>query len=219
MESFGERALVPFVFCRLSALYSFARVNDPAQPDAAANGQFLMLRRDAYDAIGGHASVAGQILEDVALARRVKQAGYAIYFTAPIGVVRTRMYRSFGAMWQGWTKNLYPLVGGKLGSVFFELVEATPILEAALLFSAAIYMHGGGVSWANLIPALLIGLLIYGHLKYAIALRRNLFPVFYVQYYMAGVCLYPAALIASWWKNAHGAVAWKGRVYPAKGTP
>ncbi len=142
MESFGERALIPFVYCRLSAHYSFARVNDPARPDAAANGQFLMLRRDAYEAIGGHASVAGQILEDVALARRVKQAGYTIYFTAPIGVVRTRMYRSFGAMWQGWTKNLYPLVGGKASSVFLELIDATPILEAFLVFALAFYLGG-----------------------------------------------------------------------------
>jgi len=219
MESFGERALIPFVFCRLAAHYSFARVNDPALPDAAANGQFLMLRRDAYDAIGGHASVAGQILEDVALARRVKQAGYSIYFTAPIGVVRTRMYRSFGATWQGWTKNLYPLVGGKPGSVVLELIEATPLLEALLLFSAALYMNDGSVPWTHLAPALVAGLLLYGHLRYAIALRRNLFPISYVQYYAAGVCLYSAALITSWWKNAHGAVAWKGREYPAKGTP
>ena len=216
MESFGERTLIPFVFCRLAAHYSFARVNDPALPDAAANGQFLMLRRDAYDAIGGHASVAGQILEDVELARRVKKAGYSIYFTAPIGVVRTRMYRSFGAMWQGWTKNLYPLVAGKPGSVVLELIEATPILEALLLFSAALYTNDGSMPWTRLAPTLAVGLLIYGHLRYAIALHRNLFPVSYVQYYAAGVCLYPAALITSWWKNTHGAVAWKGREYPAK---
>lgn len=222
MESFGERALIPFVFCRLSALYSFARVNDPARPDAAANGQFLMLRRDAYDAIGGHASVAGQILEDVALARRVKQAGYTIYFTAPVGVVRTRMYRSFGAMWQGWTKNLYPLVGGKPSSVFLEVVEATPILEAVLLFTVASYMNGGSgqgdVAWAHLFPALITGLLVYGHLRYAVALYRNLFPISFVQYYVVGVCLYPAALVVSWWKNTRGAVAWKGREYAGKGT-
>jgi glycosyltransferase involved in cell wall biosynthesis len=222
IESFGERALIPFVFCRLSALYSFARVNDPARPDAAANGQFLMLRRDAYDAIGGHASVAGQVLEDVALARRVKQAGYTIYFTAPVGVVRTRMYRSFSAMWEGWTKNLYPLVGGKPSSVLFELVEATPFLEAVLLFAVAFYMNGssgqGDVAWAHLFPALITGLLVYGHLRYAVALHRNLFPISYVQYYIAGVCLYPAALIVSWRKNTRGVVAWKGREYPAKGT-
>jgi glycosyltransferase involved in cell wall biosynthesis len=218
MESFGERALIPFVFCRLAAHYSFARVNDPARADAAANGQFLMLRRDAYDAIGGHASVAGQILEDVALARRVKQAGYRIFFTAPIGVVRTRMYRSFGAMWQGWTKNLYPLAGGTAKSVLLELIDATPILEVFLVFSLAFYLGGRYAVWTESTPALVIGLLLYGHLRYAIALGRNLFSISYVQYYAAAVSLYAAALIVSWWRNTHGAVAWKGREYPAKGT-
>lgn len=216
MASFGERALIPFVYCRLSAIYSFARVNDPSRPDAAANGQFLMIRRDAYDAIGGHASVAWQILEDVALARRVKQAGYAIYFSAPSGVIRTRMYRSFGSMWQGWTKNLYPLVGGKPSSLLLELLQATPILEAILLIFVAFYADGSHVPRGHLAIALGGGLLLYAHLRYLIALHQNLFPLSYVQYYVAGLCLYPVALIASWWKNTHGAVAWKGREYPAK---
>ncbi len=121
MGGFWERALIPFVYCRLANKFSFARVNDPRQPHAAANGQFLLLLREVYEKLGGHAAIAGQILEDVALARRVKGAGYGIYFTAPIGTVRTRMYRSFRAMWQGWTKNLYPLMGGKPTSVLVEI--------------------------------------------------------------------------------------------------
>ena len=54
------------------------------------------------------------VLEDVALARRVKQAGLGLYFATGRGIVRTRMYRSFGAMWEGWTKNLYPLIGSSV---------------------------------------------------------------------------------------------------------
>src|SRR5580704_15474135 len=79
MDSFWERALIPFVYCRLAARFSFARVNDRRQADAAANGQFVLLLREVYEKLGGHAAIAGQILEDVALARRVKGAGYGIY--------------------------------------------------------------------------------------------------------------------------------------------
>ncbi len=75
METFWERALIPLVYWMLSRRYSLANVNNPAMADAAANGQFLLIRRAAYMTIGGHAAVAGDILEDVALARRVKQAG------------------------------------------------------------------------------------------------------------------------------------------------
>jgi glycosyltransferase involved in cell wall biosynthesis len=73
-----EKALIPFIYCRLARRFSYDAVNNPKLRVAAANGQFLMLHRSVYDAIGGHASVAGEVLEDVALARRVKDAGYAM---------------------------------------------------------------------------------------------------------------------------------------------
>lgn len=208
--------MIPFVYCRLVARFSFARINDPQQADAAANGQFLMVLRDVYQAIGGHAAVAGQILEDVALARLVKQRGYAIYFTAPIGVVRTRMYRSFEAMWRGWTKNLYPLMGGSFKSLVFELVEVFPILEAGLLCLALSCF--GSIRATLLAPmaGLMIGLLCCGLARYAAVLHRNLYPLRYIQYYLPGAALYTAALISSWWKNTRGEVVWKGRSYSAK---
>ena len=216
MSSFWERALIPFVYCRLANKFSFARVNDPARPDAAANGQFLLLLRDVYEKLGGHAAIAGQILEDVALARRVKTAGYGIYFTAPIGTVRTRMYRSFGAMWQGWTKNLYPLMGGKPTAVLLETVEVFPWLEFLLfasLWNQSAWEHAAPIWFFLGIAAVL---LVGRAFRYGLDLYRNLYPVSYIKYYGPGVCLYCAALIASWWKNTHGAVHWKGREYPAK---
>ena len=215
LETFWERALIPFVYCRLAARYSFARVNDPRRPDAAANGQFLMVLRDAYEAVGGHAAVAGEIVEDVALARLVKHEGYRIYFTAPIGIVRTRMYRSFGAMWQGWTKNLYPLMGGRPRSVLLEL-EAFPLAEMLAARFGLGYSFAREHVSAWFLPAILLGVLAGAHLRYAVALYRNLYPVSYIQYYVPGACLYAAALVASWWKNTRGAVVWKGREYPAK---
>ena len=214
VETFWERALIPFVYCRLAAKYAFSRVNDPRQPDAAANGQFMLVLRDAYEAAGGHAAVAGEILEDVALARRVKQQGCGIYFTAPIGIVRTRMYRSLAAMWQGWTKNLYPLVGGNARSVFFELTEACPVVEMGLLLPI-VALHFAGVKSFALI-GVIVGMLLGRGISYAGALYRNLYPVTYIQYYFVGAGLYGAALVESWWRNTRGEVVWKGRAYPAK---
>ncbi len=95
MDTFWERALMPIVFCRLERRFSFDRVNDPDLPDAAANGQYLLIRRDAYDAVGGHAAVRGLALEDLALARLVKSAGYRIWFGPGQGIARTRMYSLF----------------------------------------------------------------------------------------------------------------------------
>ncbi|MGA7855657.1 MAG: glycosyltransferase family A protein [Candidatus Acidiferrales bacterium] len=216
LNSFWERALIPFVYCRLSAKFSYAQVNDPARPEAAANGQFLLVLRDAYEHIGGHGAIPGEILEDVALARRMKQAGYGIYFTAPLGIVRTRMYRTFAAMWQGWTKNLYPLVGGNPLALVIELSEVLPWLEAGLLLLMwPIFLRArADVPWG---VALFVLVALLGRsLRYGADLYKNLYPFSLIRYYVPGVCLYITAVVASWWKNTHGAVVWKGRSYPAR---
>ncbi|HKV06403.1 MAG TPA: glycosyltransferase [Candidatus Acidoferrales bacterium] len=216
LDTFWERALIPFVYWRLGRIYPFTRINDPSRPDAAANGQFVLILREAYEAIGGHGAIAGEILEDVALARRVKGSGYRIYFTAPMGIVQTRMYRSFAAMWQGWTKNLYPLVGGTVSALLMDLAQVVPWFEITVFgFLWAYLLRAHGVS-AWLLPLFALMALLERQLQYAFELHRNLYPVSYVQYYVPGVLLYCAALIASWWKNTYGEVVWKGRAYPAK---
>jgi len=215
MDSFWERALIPYVYSRLAARYSFQRVNDPKLPDAAANGQFLMILCDVYKAVGGHAADAGEVLEDVALARRVKGAGYGIYFSAPMGILRTRMYRTFEGMWQGWTKNLYPLMGGTFLSM---LVEAGVFQLFAMGLVMVLWVHWAAQGHTLFRPLLIVlgAILICLHIRYAALLYRNLYRVSYIKYYVPGACLFNAALIASWWKNTRGSVTWKGRAYPAR---
>jgi len=214
--SLWERALIPVVYSRLAVRYPFARVNNPALPDAAANGQFLMVLRETYQAVGGHAAISGQVLEDVALARRVKRAGYGIYFTAPMATVQTRMYRTFAAMWQGWTKNLYPLMGGTPRRVMAEVFEVFPLPEllGLALYGWFLVRPHRAPFWSLLALAALA--LVLRSLRFNFSLYRNPNPLANIQYYPAGVFLYSAALLASWWKNTRGRVLWKGRTYPAK---
>lgn len=211
METFWERALIPRVYWMLSRRYSFARVNDSALPDAAANGQFLLIRRDAYLAVGGHAAVAPDVLEDVALARRVKYAGHGLYFAGGRGIVRARMYRSFRAMWEGWTKNLFPLAGGSWSGSLGELSELVVAAVAVLILSRESLRF---FDW--MIAGFAVGYLAARFIEFVRFLRKNLLPVSLIQYYVPGTCLFWAVLIASWWKNARGAVTWKGRAYPAR---
>ena len=215
LETWWERALIPFVYCRLAERFSFSRVNDPALADAAANGQFLLVRRDVYEKLGGHGAIRGEILEDVALARNVKNAKLGIYFAAPLGVVRTRMYRSFGAMWQGWTKNMYPLVGGTAGSVIQELVKVSPIVGTLLACTFVWHAgRGGHVDW-TFVGVFLLIMLTFRLIRYARQLLQNRYPVRFIGYYVPAVSMYVAVLLASWWKNTCGHVVWKGRRYPA----
>jgi len=207
VETWWERAMIPFVFIRLAARFTYDRVNDPRAPDAAVNGQYLLIRTDAYQAIGGHRSVAGEVLEDVALARRAKSAGQALHFAPGAEIAETRMYTSFSAMWEGWAKNLYPLAGGTPRSAVLELLKAAPV-AALILFALAPWIPA-----AAFIGAILI---LLGLLRYSLDLRRNRFPASCIQYWLPGLILYAAELVVSASRYSAGRVAWKGRTYPVR---
>lgn len=208
-----EQALIPFIYCRLARRFNFDRICDPSLPDAAANGQFILIRRDAYEKSGGHQAISSLVLEDVALARRVKQAGFRIYFASGQGIVRTRMYRSFSALFEGWTKNLYALMGGTPSSVFREIALTFPWIFLALLL-CGIFVHDHA---ANLLFALAAIALILRHLWYARELKANRYQRRFIIYYSLAAPLYAALVIASGWKHFRGKVAWKGREYPVGG--
>src|SRR5580704_764820 len=99
-----EKAVMPVIFAELAATYRPSQVSDPRS--SAAAGQYLLVSREAYDAVGGHAAIANSLLEDVALAKKVKQSRRKIFFRYGGDAVRTRMYRSFAQLREGWTKNL-----------------------------------------------------------------------------------------------------------------
>jgi len=204
-RTWWEKALIPLVYARLSHKYSYAAVNHPETPAAAASGQYLLIQREEYMRVGGHAAVAGEVLEDVALARLAKQAGVRLYFASGVGIMRVRMYRTFHAMWQGWTKNLYPLMGGTPRAVGKELFRVVPWIPLLVLPLALVHLIWG---------ALGVVLLAGRHAAYAADLRRNRFPASLALYYLPGVALYAAALLHSEWRYQQGSVAWKGREYP-----
>src|SRR4029077_8715170 len=178
LQTWYEKALIPFVYLRLAQRFSFDEVNDPSSKAAAANGQFLLIRREAYDAVGGHAAIHGSVLEDAALARRVKRAGLRIWFASGLGIVRVRMYRSFSAMWEGWKKNLFQLMGGTTGSVFAEFESAFPWMIFVILIigiKLPVAMFAGVI------------LLLLRQVSYGMALSRNHFPFKYIIYYLPAI--------------------------------
>jgi glycosyltransferase involved in cell wall biosynthesis len=215
MKTWYEKALIPYVYCRLGSRFSYAEVNDPQKSAAAANGQFLMIRREVYDAVGGHASIAGEVLEDVALAKRVKGAGNRIWFGSGREIVRTRMYRSFGAMWEGWKKNLYLLMGGCEEALGKEIARAAGPLLAAVV--AAISTWGLTENGLTSLAVLAVGLLAV-FVAYDDELRRNQFSHRLVGYGLLGRLLFAGVLWASYRSHKQGKLKWKGREYPV-GTP
>jgi cellulose synthase/poly-beta-1,6-N-acetylglucosamine synthase-like glycosyltransferase len=206
-EKWYEKALIPFVYCRLARRFSFAAVNDPKSTAAAANGQFLLIRREVYESVGGHARFASDVLEDVALAFAVKTAGYGLWFGPGKGIVRARMYRTFGAMWEGWTKNLYRLMGGTAWKAFREGESAFPWIPLVVILL--------GIKFPI---AMFVGvlLLVLRQMNYGSELVRNQYPFAFIIYYIPAVFLYAGVLAASYRSHMRGKVQWKGREYSTK---
>lgn len=211
METWYERALIPYVYCRLARRFPYADVNQPDKPAAAANGQFLMIRRDVYEAVGGHTRVAGEVLEDVAMARRVKDAGYRIWFASGKGVVRVRMYRTFGRMWEGWKKNLYPLMGSTVGTLAREYAIAVTPTFAILVATICAFLFTKSSAAALGVGVIgIVALLVIDCEE----LKRSGFLMPLALYGIPGRLLFAGVLVASFRSHRRGKLEWKGREYP-----
>jgi len=204
--SLAERALLPVIFGELATAYPPKEVCDPSSPLAAANGQYLLIRREVYDAIDGHAAVATTILEDVELAKRAKQAGHKLQFGMS-DVVTTRMYRSFGEMWEGWTKNLALLFPNP------TRLALRCVIEFAVIVAAAIFAVVAGLSGDMVACA--IGTAVFAVWFYFFWKRIQLAHFDWLSNILSlfGLPLFAVLLWNSGISHRRGLVRWKGRDY------
>lgn len=216
-----EKSIIPFVFVQLARLFPFEKVSDPASPSAAANGQYLLVRRSVYNDIGGFEAVRGEILDDVALARLVKQRGGRLVFLPGAQWVRTRMYSNFRDMWQGWSKNLYLLYGRKLGPLLKTLGAALVVdffLPLGFLVLAALIALGRGSEWMLMALVLCFVCAVLRKWNYGRSLTRLGFDPRLDFYQLPGAGLFSLLLMNSLWAHkVAGGVRWKGRSYQTSG--
>lgn len=138
--TFWERLVQPHFFVLLGIRYGSAeRLNRNTDPrHAIANGQFILVTRESYEALGGHQAVKDQVVEDLALAQAYTAAGLAVRFAGAEQVMATRMYASLREIVDGWTKNAFngmrrgggARVGGDDGG------DAAPHARAAVVCAA-----------------------------------------------------------------------------------
>jgi len=207
--TFWEMATLPVVFAELTRRYPPSKVSDPNSAAAAANGQYILIRREAYDAVGGHAAIASNILEDVALACAVKAAGRKIRFRYAADAVRTRMYRNYRQLRDGWTKNLALLFPNPARLAAKTLALWMSLWIVMLVANAAPARH-----WRN--AGLLIILM---NLMWLMArLRRANFASGNIMLAaLFGMPMFAYLLLRSKRAHAKGTVPWKGRIYSDKG--
>jgi chlorobactene glucosyltransferase len=222
LGSFWEKVLMPIVMTALSVGFSPRKVNDPKTRDAIANGQFILVRRSVYDAIGGHERVKDQIVEDKAIAEQVKWSGYRLVVADGHAVARTRMYTSLPEMWEGWTKNIYLGLSDRPSLVILGAFGAFIALVAALflplwpVLGFCWYLQGG--SWLAL-TVIAQSLVFWGIVIYARAwVSRGMgISRWYALTLPLGAGVFAAMMFMSTWMILSGkGVSWKGRVYTPK---
>lgn len=219
LGSFWEKTVMPIVMTALSVGFSPRKVNDPGTRDAIANGQFILIKRPVYDAIGGHERVCDQIVEDKAISEQVKWNGYRLIVANGYAVARTRMYTSLAELWEGWTKNIYLGLSDRpslalLGTfgAFLALVAAL-ILPLWPMLGFVWYVRGG--SWlalAILAESLLLWAVVI-HARARVARDMGI-SSWYALSLPLGAGMFAAMMLASTWKVLLGqGVTWKGRQY------
>ena len=122
-ETFWERVVQPLGGIVLMQSFPLHVVHRDDSPLAFANGQYILIRRDAYDAAGGHEAVKDRFVEDIALAGRVKQNGFRIRVALIAGIVTCRMYASLNQLVRGWSRILFDAMGRRAGRLALRLLD------------------------------------------------------------------------------------------------
>jgi chlorobactene glucosyltransferase len=220
LGSVGERLVQPQMFTILAL--RFRGMERPLGKDdrqnAIANGQYILVRRAAYEAIGGHGAVRGEVAEDLRLAQELTGEGHLLALRRADDALSTRMYRSLGEVLNGWTKNV--AIGASqsagrwggialLGMVVYAL--GLWVAPAVVLLSAAI----AGLAGAPVSPELLawsVGATLAGVIAWSMAYRRFDVSPAYALLFPVGAALVAAIALRSGWRGGRR-VEWKGRRY------
>lgn len=207
LVSFWERVVMPQILTLLLVRYRPARLNRAKRRrDVIANGQFIMVRRDAYEAIGTHEQVRDAVAEDLAIAQRFVERGRKLRAYWAEDLISTRMYTGLPSMMEGWSKNIYLGARGTLPDepVLRALV---PLLLAAgpLFWLLPFGAFAMGAAWA----AVAIGLSVAFWTIVVVGLQL---PPMYGLTYPLGAAVVLGMVARS---TARGGrrVVWRGREY------
>jgi len=216
LGTFWEKVVMPVVLSGLAFGFPPERVNDPKRPEAVANGQFILIRRKVYEAVGGHQALHASLVEDKDLAEAVKRAGFRLVLADGQALAETRMYTSLAELWEGWTKNMFLGLQGRPWLLLFGAVSslAGALALPAWLLAGLIWLARGGAPAALGVvaeAAAVWALVVYAR---AMVARRLKISAWYALSLPLGAGIFAAMMFTSTVRVLSGkGVVWKGRMY------
>ena len=213
LKSFAERLILPCGLILLSFVQNLGQAQAHSSAEVTATGQFILVRRDAYDEAGGHAAVSSEICEDLEFARRLKQRGRAVLLMDGADVVSTRMYNGWRTLWPGLAKNLIDTLGGRSSTLALAAIAVTLAWAAIAIpvHDAAAALHGVPGAWLALIAAVIASAAAFG--LHIAAARHFRIPLYYGLLFPLGYTVGAAMALDSVRRRLYGKVVWKGRIY------
>jgi chlorobactene glucosyltransferase len=210
MGTLAERAILPAILQMIVfASGMLAEINDRAR----ANGQYLLVSRAAYDALGGHAALRSEVVEDVEFARRLKRDGrFRLVVAEGTQLVHVRMYRSFREIWNGFTKNSYLGARGDVRAIAGGVLFCATLSIAPPLLALAALRRGRRAEAAEALAASLTVMAVsyFGATFVSMPRKLAVFAPF-------GIGTFGAIALNSTRRALTGAgFEWRGRSYPAK---
>lgn len=218
LTSFAERLVLPPFIGLISAIYPFDRVNDPSLPLAFAIGQCIMVRRDVYAAVDGHRAVRGSVLEDMDLARLVKQSGYALEAAIAPDMLEVRMYNGWETLTEGLKKNAvagYRSGGIRSGVMGLRLGLMAAMPWIMLVTGQVLPLIGDNQAQAQALTLAGVVLLLISTLCWGAVVRyRFRISLLWGVLYGPGTAVYFALAAQALRQIRSGkGVEWKGRVF------
>ncbi len=228
LPDFWDKVLMPMAYLGISMQYPVRQVNNPRSPLALANGQFILLRRQVYELIGGYArpDLRATLLDDRDLARVVKENGFCLRLLDGRDLVHVHMYEGLGEAWRGWRKNVFL---GSRGGVGFALLQLLGLPVMTIfpfllpLLALLVWRRGGneqklqrkqrGVTSVELAAASVLDLAPL--LAYRVWENKNLgVPWYYALTHPLAGAVFAGILGQSAWRVLTGkGVDWRGRQY------
>jgi chlorobactene glucosyltransferase len=213
LQSFAERLVLPCGLVLLSFIQDLRSVQARSGSGVTATGQFMLMRRDAYEAAGGHGAVSNAICEDLEFARRLKQTGRSVLLMGGEDVISTRMYTGWRTLWPGLVKNLVDTLGGRRATLMVALVAVISAWSAPAIpvLDATAWVRGTPGAEAALIIALLGSAAAFA--LHMAAARHFRIPIYYGFLFPLGYTVGALMALDSVRRRLRGRVIWKGRIY------
>jgi chlorobactene glucosyltransferase len=217
--SLAEKAIMPVLIWLAYSVFPFALMNrDRLRIVSYSNGAFLMFRREAYRKIGGHAAIRDNVIDDLTLGHRIRQAGMRCVVVNGSAALQCRMYTGMQEIYSGFAKNLFRLFSNSLPTgiavplsalcwLFFCSIYSVPVCAGAVFF----FLRLQGAAMPPVIPVIAGMSILCSFSSFLLVSTHFRYPRLMAFLYPVNIFLLFTIAMNSIIKTLSGKTDWKGR--------